>query len=496
MTIRDNLVFQADVNTRGRSDNNFYDHVTKTLMTATGSPTVDTGQEVNGLTFNGSTQYCSVALPGAISSTICDSNFTIAVRFRLDSLDTLQTKKVFVLGQATSTKRADIGVDSTADDLIVGAFDAPSGTDEFESGTAATTSAHVVVWRRSGNNFTLWIDGTKTNDVTTAVGTMSTIDQINIARRGGSAASQWYLPGTVWWVAIYNAAIADADIAKLDDRVNPFVPHSLSVATAGSGAATQAGVQRAPVSVADAGSGAATQAGAQRAPVSVDGAGSGAGVQAVIARFAVSVAETGAGTGESDATVAGDLNVTVTTPGSGGHSTDVSLAGDLNVDVTTPATGNAVQSVAARFVISALTPATGADAVAISALMAGSLLEAAQAQANQLVSLRAPVSVGEAGSGASAQSNAPGIQVSVGEAGAGAAALSVGQRAALAAVEAGVAAVLTAAVQRAGVNVSDGAIGAVTVSAVLDSERFELVGDVHLRNRSVVYRVRSIRRRR
>lgn len=223
MALTDNLKWQIDVNTRGRTDDEFYDHVTGALLTKSSAPTVDTSQLFGAMDLDGTDDHFTQSFPAGLSATFLDSDFTIAVRFLVDP-DVAAIKKPLLIGNSAGTQRCDIGVGDT-NDLIGGAFDTPSGTDEFETSAvdAGDGKAHVVVWRRSGNNFTLWIDGVKTNDVTTAVGTMGTMNQINVGRRGGTSGTQWHFPGLIFWAAIWSDDISDGDLATLHTSINPFL---------------------------------------------------------------------------------------------------------------------------------------------------------------------------------------------------------------------------------------------------------------------------------
>ncbi len=225
MAITDNLKWQIDVNSRDRADNEFYNHVAGALMTKNSSPAVNTDQLFGAMDLDGVDDYFTQSFPAGLSATFLDSDFTIAVRFLLDTPDSLVIKKMLGIGNSGSTARCDIGITDTTDDYIAGGFDTPSGTDEFETSTvnAGDGKAHVAVWRRSGNNFTLWIDGVKTIDVTTAVGTMGSMNQINVGRRGGTAANQWYFPGKIYWAAIWDNDISDGDLATLHTSINPFL---------------------------------------------------------------------------------------------------------------------------------------------------------------------------------------------------------------------------------------------------------------------------------
>lgn len=244
------------------------------------------------------------------------------------------------------------------------------------------------------------------------------------------------------------------------------------------------------------GSGSADQSIATVTPASIDAAAAGADSRIIIVRVSVFAVEGSTGAAAVDGTVAGDLNVTVATPATGGALQDGSLAGDLNVDVLTAGGGAAVQSVAAQFVIESMQPATGTDSITLRGDFAGAVAETGGAAGAQSVMMGAFMSLAGAAIGGESGTGSVVMPAGVAVGASGGASLSVAQRAALTATETAVAAVFQSLTVRSGINVSDGAIGAVTVGAVLDSERFELVGDVYLRNRSVVYRVRSIRRRR
>ncbi len=213
---------QLDVNTRGRSDNTFYDHITSTVLSATASPTVGGSGSEQFLTFNGTTQYVQASMPTGLSSTFADGDYTIAAKIKTTGAISANTW-VFGFNNAADSRRVNIGLSSASGAPLHG-FDTVSGTDCFITGSsdADDTNWHVIVNRRVGTTFSCWLDGTKIGESTVAVGTMGTLDEYCIARRGGST-DNWHFPGSVMWAAVWDNDLSDSEIGELDDVANPFL---------------------------------------------------------------------------------------------------------------------------------------------------------------------------------------------------------------------------------------------------------------------------------
>jgi len=213
--------FQADVNTRGRTDDTFYDHVNDAVMSATGSPTVAGSGNDQYLTFNGSSQYVQTSMPASLSATFADSQYTISARVKSTGAIAAYSH-IFGFNNATDSRRVNILFDNTAGYALAG-FDTPSGTDVFLNSTTQIddTNFHVVTMRADGTDLSLWVDGTEVDTDTTTRGTMGTLNELCIARRGGTG-DNWHLAGSVQWVAVWESALTDAQIGELDDLSNPF----------------------------------------------------------------------------------------------------------------------------------------------------------------------------------------------------------------------------------------------------------------------------------
>lgn len=237
MAITDNLAAQWDVNTRGRSDDDFYDHVNGTVEASTGGTVAaaDDGAE-DSYHYNGSTEWTEIATwPVGLATNFIDSDYTLAARFKMDTVNPSVFQSVFgAFKNGASGLRIHLATETANGQAIGAHVDGGPGTDVYlDTPTDADDGAyHVLVQRRSGNEFSLWLDGVELDTQSVVAGTVGALDRFGIAARTDGA-PDWLFDGRVTWAAVWDAAVADADIQALDDQTNPFLSRIVTAATDG-----------------------------------------------------------------------------------------------------------------------------------------------------------------------------------------------------------------------------------------------------------------------
>lgn len=228
---------QWDVNTRGRSDNMLYDHVNSNLETATnGSTLVAGGLERDGVNFNGSSQYVARnPLPTNISGSITNDEFTMAVRVKPDNPPPAGFCHVFALLDGGNGNRADILLHGWSGRYYASNAIGTTTSCYMDSGNddaiANFTAPDVVIFRRMGNHYELWKDGQCISVRDVDIGTAPTFNRLSFAARadGDIGSNAWYYDGTIYWAAIWDRAVTDAEIQFLTTYENPFLPQITSV---------------------------------------------------------------------------------------------------------------------------------------------------------------------------------------------------------------------------------------------------------------------------
>ena len=222
-SVSNTLKAQWDVNTRGRTDNTFREWVNGVTETLSGGTSLDTSGTYDGINFNGTTGYCRAAIPVGLSATFADSDYTMAARLKLDTINPSWQGVFGAFASASNAIRVGILTEDANGDGL-GAH-ASAGTSVYLDGATQVDDAaeHVIVQKRVGNVFSLWIDGTKINEQTVAASTIGALNRISFGVND-DATPEWYFDGTVKWAAIWSGGLLDAEIAALDDTENPFVP--------------------------------------------------------------------------------------------------------------------------------------------------------------------------------------------------------------------------------------------------------------------------------
>lgn len=223
MSILNNLKGQWDVNTRGRTDNTFREWINGVNSTLSGTTSLDTSGNFDGINFNGSTGYARHSLPAGLSSTFADSDYTIAARVKLDTVNPGWMNFVGAYNSPDSQTRVEIGSESGTGDVIATHTNQAVSSPVFMGSSSQLDDGndHVVVLRRSGNVFSLWADGVKVDEQTVTAGTVGTLDRITFGRQDNSN-PQSYFDGTVRWAAIWDNDLTDQEIAHLHATENPF----------------------------------------------------------------------------------------------------------------------------------------------------------------------------------------------------------------------------------------------------------------------------------
>ncbi len=232
MPIGDNLIGQWDVNTRGRSDDDFYDHVNAQVETSRNGPGTETGDgNQTGLSYNGTNQDTPLTVPSAIDpDTFYNTAFTIAVRARFPAPGASGFRSVFGgFSSTVGSRRVAIsrGSDGTADFAFVGGGNVFMGAvpPDLRDG-----DEHVIVVRRNTPSgppyFEMFVDGSAnaTSGLNPAGATAT--NELVIASRGSNTDTfLGFFDGGVFWAAVWDRALTNAEITtELQAQPNPFLP--------------------------------------------------------------------------------------------------------------------------------------------------------------------------------------------------------------------------------------------------------------------------------
>lgn len=220
---------QWDVNVDGRTDDDLYERVNGTVESSTGAPAVDTAGTYDSLDYNGTNEYTNITtFPAGLSSTFVDSDYTIAVRFKIGNASPTDFESIFgVFKSGDGNDRIHI-VLNTSTGAILGAHAGGTGGSSIflSSGQTRTTSQEVVVVQRcDATDCSLWVDGTEYDTDSSTRPTMGAYDIVGFAARldGDLGSQPWYYEGHIYWAAVWEEALSDSEIQELDDAENPFV---------------------------------------------------------------------------------------------------------------------------------------------------------------------------------------------------------------------------------------------------------------------------------
>ncbi len=221
---------QWSVNEQGRSgDTCFFEHVNDTLEDCTNTIGVDTSNAIDGINFDGDNDYVEVgSLPTGLASDFIDGDYTLAVRVEPDDSTISGFQHIFgVFAAGTDDARYQIYKSefSGSGGYVAAHNDNGGSTDAFIESSDNGTDEAVVVLRRDGNEFSLWIDGTEVDTDTVAVGTHGlSWNRFGFGARtdGNLTTSPRYFDGTILWAAAWDTALTDSEIQELDDSAMPF----------------------------------------------------------------------------------------------------------------------------------------------------------------------------------------------------------------------------------------------------------------------------------
>jgi len=158
MSITDNLISQADVNTRGRSDDAPYDHVLLGVGTNTNAPSTEAGEGgQTGMAYvAASSQYSTV--PSLARSTYQGNDVSIAVRTSYAS-----EALIYALGISDSSDGWGLGKSATTD--VVLAWVNSTVPNDVISGFAVDTE-YVLLVTWGGTTLTLYADAVELDTAT------------------------------------------------------------------------------------------------------------------------------------------------------------------------------------------------------------------------------------------------------------------------------------------------------------------------------------------
>lgn len=267
-------------------------------------------------------------------------------------------------------------------------------------------------------------------------------------------------------------ALAASQAGAADDAVSSRVRALRSTSQGAAGESAHASVLRAVETITAGGSSADNAIAWLRALVSAEQAAAGAAAADALVSMRVALAQGAAG---SDAAT-GDI------------------LGSLEVNTSSGAAGGDVSATLATFAVSIHQTAAGAESGAAAARLLLGLEHAAAAGLSVDVSADVVRSISEGAAGAASQDREVfGQRVSVVQAAAGSDGMSAAQRAVAAAIQSAIGDGIAYAIQAGLLNIEQGAAAGFSATAVLESDRFVLVGEVRIDSQSPVIRVVSIR---
>ncbi|MGB5662006.1 Ig-like domain-containing protein, partial [Eudoraea sp.] len=216
-------VAQWDVNTRGRTDDAFYDHVADdgTPETGINNPVLDSTGQLDGLNFNGSNQWVDIPWPANIPADFVDNDFTMAVRAKLEDLSVFHT--IFTAAEvAVLNKRLEL-IQLTSDPGAANVNNGAGIVNNIDGVTPITVNQEfVLALRRNGNQATLWLNGVQDQGLTLGLNVLGALDRISLARRYSSSGGLGHFDGTIYWAAIWAGALTNQEMADMAATANPF----------------------------------------------------------------------------------------------------------------------------------------------------------------------------------------------------------------------------------------------------------------------------------
>jgi len=220
---------QWDVNTRGRSDDDFYEHINGTAETTSGTPSVNTDSTYDGINFSGDDVTTISSLPTGIATGFGDSDYTLAVRVKLTTANLTNYQQIFGAYDSTAGSNRLHVLTQTNTNNVLGA-QATDGTDVYlnSSFDLDDSAEHVLVIRRNATDLSLWVDGTEVTTDTTTPGTATWTGFTIGGPWSGADSYIINLEGVVYWAAVWESALSDSQVQELDDDDNPWAGPSLT----------------------------------------------------------------------------------------------------------------------------------------------------------------------------------------------------------------------------------------------------------------------------
>lgn len=301
------------------------------------------------------------------------------------------------------------------------------------------------------------------------------------------AAAGGDVAGSVARLPVSHAQAASAGI-DLSDTVR----RALAASQAGAADDAVSSRVRALRSTSQGAAGESAQVSVLRAVETIAAGGSSADNALASLRSLVSAEQAGAGAAAADALLS--LQVELAQGAAGGDAATGDILGSLEVNTSSGAAGGDVSATLATFAVSIHQTAAGAESGAAAARLLLGLEHAAAAGLSVDVSADVVRSISEGAAGAASQDREVfGQRVSVVQAAAGSDGMSAAQRAVAAAIQSAIGDGIAYAIQAGLLNIEQGAAAGFSATAVLESDRFVLVGEVRIDSQSPVIRVVSIR---
>jgi hypothetical protein len=203
------------------SPNKFINSVGSTYpLTNTGvtSGTGKSGDVDGSIVINNTNQYLSYSPynPGA-------SDFTIAARVYATSFSS--PKPIFYEEQSGATGRPQLEFSVDGGKAYLAAADANTGQYISSISTLSPNTWYDLVVSRSAGVYKMYINGILNNTVTypnnITVGTISSLAYVGHRYNSTYSSSQMFWPGSIDAIKVYNAAVAQADVANIFASTSP-----------------------------------------------------------------------------------------------------------------------------------------------------------------------------------------------------------------------------------------------------------------------------------
>ena len=226
---------QWDVNTRGRTDNDFYEWVDGTVETTVNGTVVaedDYGHDY--MSFNGSSSYMITnSLTKLLKSDFVDRPFTMAVRFKTDHTAADNQMLFGFYDQSAAAADTSLYIDYNGGNEYpsVRIDDGLGGQDLFinEFTNLVAGEEHLWLFRRDeAGDFHVYTDGAWTKSDTSTVPALigERLDRIAMGREGVN--TNQYFAGDILWAAVWDRAITYSEQKRLYEQQNPFAQEDLT----------------------------------------------------------------------------------------------------------------------------------------------------------------------------------------------------------------------------------------------------------------------------